>query len=116
MMTPSPVTVLPDAAIERKKYPIFTGCMNYFPNALALVARRSWEGGQQHHPNEPLHWDKNKSSDELDAMCRHMVEGDWEAMAWRALAHLERMIAAGYTPKWADTTPAALDNFRPPHL
>ena len=30
------------------------------------------------------------SKDELDALMRHLFEGDWAAVAWRALAHLQR--------------------------
>jgi len=92
------VTVLPTDAAERKKYPLFTGCLNYFPNALLLVARCSFESNKQHHPDEPLHWDPNKSPDELDACGRHILEGEWDKVAWRALAHLERMIAQGWRP------------------
>ncbi len=32
----------------------------------------------------------SKSTDELDAMLRHMIEGEWDAVAWRALANCER--------------------------
>ena len=34
----------------------------------------------------------DKSSDELDAMMRHILEEDWEAVAWRAMANLERKL------------------------
>ena len=83
---------LPTDAAERKTYPIFSGCINYFPNAIAAVSHLSYKGSQQHHPDQPLHWDKDKSSDELDALMRHMIEGDWEQVAWRALANLERKL------------------------
>lgn len=92
------VTALPVDAAERKKYPMFSGCLNYFPDALALVARCSYDGNQQHHPDKPLHWDKSKSSDELDALVRHMVEGEWEKVCWRALAHCQRMVDSGWKP------------------
>lgn len=92
------IKVLPTDAKERKKYPMCSGVLNYFPDALALVARRSWEGNNQHHPDKPLHWDKSKSSDELDALLRHIAEEEWDAVAWRALANLQRMCDAGYNP------------------
>ena len=92
-------SVLPTDAVERKTYPIYSGCINYFPDALALVAKRSYEGNQQHHPDKPLHWDKSKSSDELDALIRHIIEGEWDAVAWRALAHLQREIDKGWRPE-----------------
>ena len=31
-----------------------------------------------------------KSQDELDALMRHLFEGDWASVAWRALANLQR--------------------------
>ena len=83
-------------AQERKQCPVFTGCLMYFPNALAAVARLSYRGNQQHHPDKPLHWDRTKSTDELDALTRHLIEGEWDAVAWRALANLEKQIENGW--------------------
>ncbi len=85
-------TVLPTDAQARKNIPIYSGVFNYFPDALAAIAKVSKEGNDQHHPDEPLHWDKSKSGDHLDAMMRHMLERDWEKVAWRALAHLQTEI------------------------
>ena len=81
---------LPTDAAERKTYPLYRGLFKYFPNALCAVAHLSWKGNQQHHPDKPLHWDKSKSTDELDALMRHIIDEDWDAVAWRALANLER--------------------------
>jgi len=80
----------PEDAEERKKYPMFRGCIKYFPNALAAVAKCSYEGNQQHHPDKPLHWDMGKSTDEADALIRHLIEGEYDKVAWRALALAER--------------------------
>ena len=81
---------LPEDAAARKAIPIYTGCFNYFPNALAAVAALSLKGGLQHGQTAAtLHWDRSKSSDNLDAMMRHIIDEDWDAVAWRALAHLE---------------------------
>lgn len=90
---------LPTDAVTRKQVPIYSGLVRYFPDALAEVAAVSYAGNQQHHPDQPLHWDRSKSSDELDALCRHL----WEAgtidsdgvrhsakVAWRALANLQK--------------------------
>ena len=90
---------LPTDAQARKEIPLYRGLFQYFPDALAAVAHLSWRGNQQHHPDKPLHWDKSKSTDELDALMRHLVEGEWEAVAWRAMAHLQREIENGYRPK-----------------
>jgi hypothetical protein len=83
---------LPSDAAERKTYPIYSGFITYFPHAIAAVSHLSYLGNQQHHPDKPLHWDKEKSSDERDAMMRHVIDGDWEQVAWRALANLERKL------------------------
>ena len=84
--------IFPEDAQQRKTYPVCTGCLEYFPHALAEVAHQSYKGNQQHHADKPLHWDKSKSADESDALLRHQMEGDYVAVAWRALAQLERSI------------------------
>lgn len=86
---------------KRKHLPIYSGVLKYFPDALAEVSKVSYAGNQQHHPDKPLHWDRNKSSDELDALTRHLMEAgkiDADGMrhsakiAWRALANLQKEI------------------------
>lgn len=72
-----------------------------FPRALAAIAELSRVGNEQHNPGKPLHWDRSKSSDELDALTRHLVEAgttDTDGVrhttkvAWRALANLQKEI------------------------
>ena len=65
---------LPTDTKERKKYPIGTGVLDYFPDAIAAVAYVSYVGNEQHNPGQPLHWDRSKSPDELDSMHRHLME------------------------------------------
>jgi hypothetical protein len=86
-------------AEERKAHPLFSGCLNYFPDALLAVAAVSRRGSEQHNPGEPMHWDMSKSQDEADSMARHMVAGEWDKAAWRGLANLQRAILAGWRPK-----------------
>jgi hypothetical protein len=92
---------LPTDAKERKGLPIGTGVLDYFPNALAEVARVSKAGNDQHNPGQPLHWDKTKSTDHSDCMIRHFMDRDKEdtdgmlhaaKLAWRALAYLETLL------------------------
>ena len=86
---------LPTDAKERKAIPVYTGFINYFPKAIAAVAKISLVGGIQHGQTaETLHWDRSKSGDELDAMMRHILDGDWEQVAWRAMANLEKKLEA----------------------
>ena len=90
-----------DTAKERKDTPVFSGVLKYFPNALKEVSKCSQAGNDQHHPNTPLHWDMEKSKDELDALTRHLIDHSINPLdedgqlhlakvAWRALAALER--------------------------
>lgn len=92
---------------ERKQTPIATGCVDYFPDALAAVAAVSFVGNEQHNPGTPLHWDRSKSGDEADALMRHFVErGTLDAdgarhtakVAWRALAMLQKEIEGDRPP------------------
>jgi hypothetical protein len=92
---------LPTNAKDRKRVPIATGVLDYFPNALAAIAEVSYIGNEQHNPGQPLHWDRSKSSDEADAMIRHFLQrgtSDTDGirhsakMAWRALALLQKEI------------------------
>src|ERR1700679_1979582 len=97
MGTPKP-TGLPSGAADRKKIPIGTGVLDYFPLALAEVAKVSQVGNDQHNPGQPLHWARGKSQDQYDTMVRHSFErGSIDTdgmrhsakMAWRALAILQ---------------------------
>ncbi len=86
---------------ERKERPIYTGVLKYFPDAIMEVARVSLAGNKQHHPDKPLHWDRTKSTDDLDALSRHLIDAgkiDSDGIrhsakvAWRALANLQKEI------------------------
>lgn len=92
-------SILPDDSQERKTFPVYSGCVKYFPDALAAVSKRSYIGNNQHNPDKPLHWDRSKSGDELDALERHIIQGDWDCVAWRALAHLQKELEKGWRPK-----------------
>ena len=89
---------LAEKNINRKDYPMYTGLVKYFPDALMEVSKVSRIGNEQHHAGEPLHWDKSKSMDHLDALFRHLIEADeldddgvlhLAKVAWRALAALQ---------------------------
>lgn len=94
--------MLKDAtAQERKNHPVYSGFIRYFPKAMAEVARLSKIGNDQHNPGKPLHWDRSKSGDELDALSRHLTQagtrdtdGVWHdtKVAWRAMANLEKLL------------------------
>ena len=96
---PTRAIILPDDAKERKKYPVASGVLDYFPDAIAMIAHISYRGNEQHNPGKPLHWDRSKSGDESDTMIRHFLQrGTLDTdgvphsakMAWRALALLQK--------------------------
>jgi len=84
--------IFPDGAKERKEYAVFTALLNYFPHACAAVAHHSYLSNEQHNPGEPIHWAKEKSIGNGDQIVRHLMDGELEAMAWRALELLERKL------------------------
>jgi hypothetical protein len=98
---PSRASTFPSDATGRKQHPVASGVLDYFPDALVAVAFTSYVGNEQHHPGEPLHWAREKSKDEADALIRHFMQrGSLDSdgirhsakMAWRALALLQKEI------------------------
>ena len=96
---------LPTDSAARKRIPMATGLLDYFPDALAAVANVSWLGNEKHNPGEPLHHARGKSMDHGDCAMRHLSErGGFDtvvikgveyrirhsaALVWRALALLQ---------------------------
>lgn len=89
---------LPTDKELRKRMPIGTGVLDYFPDALAAVAYVSYVGNQQHNPGQPLHWARGKSTDQEDCIVRHFMERETfdddkcrhsAKLVWRALANLQ---------------------------
>jgi hypothetical protein len=90
---------LPTEAKARKGIPVYSGFIKYFPLAIAEVAKVSQAGNDQHNPGSPLHWDRSKSGDELDALGRHFLDAEKfdtdgqrhsAKIAWRAMANLQK--------------------------
>lgn len=104
---------LPTDPKARKAIPVYSGFIKYFPRAICAVAELSQIGNTQHNPGKPLHWDRSKSSDELDALTRHMLDdvmgvpADTDGvlhatkLAWRAMANLEKALEARAKPMTA---------------
>lgn len=107
---PLPPRPFPSDSATRKTFPITTGCLDYFPDALAEVSQISWAGNEKHNPGQPLHWSRGKSNDHADCAGRHLMErGGFDtivvagktirvrhsaALAWRALALCQEEIEA----------------------
>lgn len=95
--TTAPPLSLPEDDALRGEFALADGLFDYFPNALAAVARHSKLAGDKHHPGEPMHWERSKSTDHRNKIARHLIDaGDGRvdkdgnlhsvALAWRALA------------------------------
>lgn len=92
-------SALPHDSEGRKAVPLATGVLDYFPAALAEVARVSKAGNDKHNPGQPMHHARGKSTDHADCLLRHLVDRgkvDPETgqrhsgeVAWRALALLQ---------------------------
>jgi hypothetical protein len=59
---------------ERKAQPIATGVLAYWPKTMAALSEVSRRGNDKHNPGEPLHWARDKSTDEADCTVRHIVD------------------------------------------
>jgi hypothetical protein len=86
--------LFPEDSAERKTFPVYSGLLQYFPSALAAVAHHSHASNEKHNPGQKLHHDRAKSGDEADALVRHLMEGDYVGMAWRALSLLQKHMEA----------------------
>jgi len=102
-MTKSGSNSLPEDDKERADYPLADGLLDYFPNALAEVAKVSKIAGDKHHPGELMHWERSKSTDHRNKIVRHLIDSGGKdengnrhsaALAWRALALLQEELEA----------------------
>lgn len=96
---------MPADSAARKRVPLCSGLLDYFPDALANVAEVSFVGNEKHNPGQPLHHARGKSMDHADCIMRHLAErGGFDIvqigdktyrvrhsayLAWRALALLQ---------------------------
>ena len=107
--------VLPAERESRKRIPMASGLLDYFPSALAEVAFVSFIGNEIHNPGEPLHHSRGKSMDNADCIIRHLADrGEFDLVrlpdgtefrvrhsayvAWRALALLQLELEAAGAP------------------
>lgn len=99
-------TTLPADSNERKGYPLYRGCLRYFPAALAGVARISKLGNDKHNPGQEMHHARGKSMDHGDCVIRHLMDVEdlmkagaspeqilieVDQMAWRVLAFSQEL-------------------------
>ncbi len=83
---------LPDDSKARAQYPIASGCLAYFPAAIAGVARHSFIGGAKYNDGGLVHlrWVSNKH---LDCVGRHLLDlQDLVAMQERGTTHVDTRV------------------------
>lgn len=105
-------SVFPTDSASRKAIPIVRGCLNYFPAAVAEVAKVSYKGNEKHNPGQPLHHVRGKSTDHCDSAVRHIMEFEEDHgavdpdsgvsvlahAAWRILARLQEHLETQGAP------------------
>lgn len=98
---PTRASSLPEDPKSRKNFPIASGVLDYFPDALVAISEISKAGNDQHNPGLPLRWSRDKSGDESDTCMRHFLQRgtiDTDGKrhtakaAWRMLALLQKEI------------------------
>jgi hypothetical protein len=98
---PTRTTILPEDPKERKNFPVASGVLDYFPDALIAISEVSKAGNDQHNPGLPLRWTRSKSGDEADTCIRHFLQRGTKDVdgqrhtakaAWRMLALLQKEI------------------------
>lgn len=117
-------SLLPADSAERKACPIASGVLDYFPAAIAEVARVSKAGNDQHNPGQPMHWAREKSTDHADCIARHLLDrgtldddGQRHSakLAWRALAQLQLELEAAQGERPAPPAGATAVSLDPRH-
>lgn len=102
---------LPTDRDARNALPVWDGCIAYFPDVWAEIAKVSVLGNKQHALGGKLRWERNVSTDHANKVMRHMLDhaagrtfdtdGTYHLakVAWRALAALQVAIEAEATSK-----------------
>lgn len=97
---------LPTDRDERNALPVWDGCLTYFPDTWAEIAKVSVSGNKQHNFGGKLRWERTVSTDHENKVIRHMLDhhvgnvkdsdGTFHLAkaAWRLLAHLQLAIEA----------------------
>ncbi len=95
---------LPTDRDARNAIPVWDGCMMYFPDVWAEIARVSAIGNKQHALGGSLRWERGISTDHMNKVMRHCLDhgagnvldtdGTFHLAkaAWRILAQLQLAI------------------------
>jgi hypothetical protein len=83
---------LPNDSVTRKEYPLAEVLFGQFPAACVAVAHHSYKGNKKHNPGKPLQDNRTLSNDDASCIMRHLMEGDYEGVAWRAMRLLQKKL------------------------
>jgi hypothetical protein len=116
----SGTTMLPNDRDARNALPVWDGCVAYFPDCWAEIAKVSVIGNKQHALGEKLRFARDVSTDHANKVMRHMLDhaagnvfdadGTYHLAkaAWRALAALQVAIE--------QSQPKSEENFKRPSV
>lgn len=102
---------LPTDPKQRKALQLYTYMFGYFPDAWLAEVDVARAGNEQHNPGQPLHWAREKSTDQMNAAFNHLVDygsgekkdtdGCWHLAKaiWRLKAQLQLDIEAERVPR-----------------
>lgn len=65
---------IPTEDKARKRLKLWTYLTKYFPDAFIAEAEVAIIGNEQHNPGEPLHWAREKSTDQMNTAFRHQLD------------------------------------------
>lgn len=85
-------STLPNGSKERKQYPLADVLFGQFPAAMVAIAHHSHKGNDKHNPGQTLQDNRALSKDDENCIMRHLIEGDYEAVAWRAVRLLQKKL------------------------
>jgi hypothetical protein len=97
---------LPTDRDARNALPVWDGCLAYFPDCWAEIAKVSVAGNKQYDFGGKLRWERSVSTDHENKVIRHMLDhaagvvldtdGTYHLAkaAWRCLAALQLAIEA----------------------
>jgi len=84
---------LPTDPAARKALQLYTFMFRYFPDAWLAVVDVARAGNAQHNPGEPLHWAREKSTDQMNAAFNHIFDyGMGEKVDTDGCHHLAKAI------------------------
>ena len=66
--------MLPKDYQARKALPMYDFLTGYFPDAIVEIVKVAVAGNVQHNPGEPLHWAREKSTDQMNTAMRHIFD------------------------------------------